>query len=62
MEDWFIRYQLNAVSGVAEVASIGGFVRQYQIGVSSVKMKVAGVSLEEVLEAVGRSNLNVGGR
>ena len=62
VEDWFIRYQLNAVSGVAEVASIGGFVRQYQIGVSSVKMKVAGVSLEEVLEAVGRSNLNVGGK
>src|SRR3984957_4808735 len=58
----FVRYQLNAVSGVAEVASIGGFVRQYQIEVSSTKMRTAGVSLQQVMAAVGQSNLNVGGK
>src|SRR4030095_2276945 len=62
IQDWFIRYQLNAVQGVAEVASIGGFVRQYQIDVSSTKMRAAGVSLQRVMEAVGQSNLNVGGK
>ena len=62
LQDWFVRYQLNAVSGVAEVASIGGFVRQYQIDVSSTKMRAAGVSLQEVMDAVGQSNLNVGGK
>src|SRR6266853_1559395 len=59
LQDWFIRYQLNAVQGVAEVGSVGGFVRQYQIEVSSVKMRAARVSLQEVMEAVGKSNLNV---
>lgn len=61
-QDWFVRYQLNAVPGVAEVASLGGFVRQYQIEVSSTKMRTAGVSLQDVMEAVGQSNLNVGGK
>lgn len=45
LQDWFVRYQLNAVPGVAEVGSVGGFVRQYQIEVSSAKMRVAQVSL-----------------
>ncbi len=62
VQDWFVRYQLNAVSGVAEVASVGGFVRQYQIEVSSTKMRAVGVSLQEVMDAVGQSNLNVGGK
>ncbi len=62
VQDWFVRYQLNAVSGVAEVASIGGFVRQYQIEVSSAKMRAAKVTLQDVMEAVGQSNLNVGGK
>ena len=57
-----MRYQLNAVPGVAEVASIGGFVRQYQVELSSTKMRAAGVSLGEVLNAVDESNLNVGGK
>jgi Cu(I)/Ag(I) efflux system membrane protein CusA/SilA len=61
-QDWFIRYQLNAVPGVAEVGSIGGFVRQYQIEVSSTKMRAARVLLKDVMEAVERSNLNVGGK
>ncbi len=62
VQDWFVRYQLNAVSGVAEVASIGGFVRQYQIEVSSAKMRAAKVTLQDVMDAVGQSNLNVGGK
>ncbi len=62
IQDWFVRYQLNAVPGVAEVASLGGFVRQYQIDVSSKKMRAAKISLSEVMEAVAQSNLNVGGK
>jgi Cu(I)/Ag(I) efflux system membrane protein CusA/SilA len=61
-QDWFIRYQLNAVQGVAEVASLGGFVRQYQIEVSPSKMRALDVSIQDVMEAVGQSNLNVGGK
>src|SRR3982750_3761062 len=49
LQDWFIRYQLNAVQGVAEVASIGGFVRQYQIEVDSEKMRALGISLNQVM-------------
>jgi Cu(I)/Ag(I) efflux system membrane protein CusA/SilA len=62
VQDWFVRYQLNAVPGVAEVASVGGFVRQYQVEVSSAKMRAAKVTLQEVMAAVGQSNLNVGGK
>ena len=57
LQDWFIRYQLNAVQGVAEVGSVGGFVRQYQIEVSSTRMRSAKVSLQDVMKAVGESNL-----
>src|SRR5881394_3549775 len=60
VQDWFIRFQLNAVPGVAEVGSVGGFVRQYQIEVDSLKMRAVGVSLNMVMMAVGQSNLNVG--
>lgn len=62
IQDWFIRYQLNSVAGVAEVASVGGFVRQYQIELSSTKMRASMVSMEEVMMAVQQSNLNVGGK
>ena len=62
IQDWFVRYQLNAVSGVAEVASIGGEARQYQIEVSSLKMRDHGVMLMDVMNAVKQSNLNVGGK
>ena len=61
-QDWFVRYQLNSVRGVAEVATVGGFVRQYQIEVSSLKMRDRNVSLQTVMEAVKKSNLNVGGK
>ena len=62
IQDWFVRYQLNSVSGVAEVASVGGFVRQYQIEVSSLRLRTLGVTLSQVMDAVKQSNLNVGGK
>jgi copper/silver efflux system protein len=62
LQDNFVRYQLAATSGVAEVASIGGFVRQYQIEVSSLKLRQYNVTLGEIMDAVGASNANVGGK
>ena len=62
LQDWFVRYQLNAVPGVAEVGSVGGFVRQYQIEVSPLRMRAWQVSLKDILEAVEESNRNVGGK
>ncbi len=62
VQDTFIRLQLNAVTGVSEVASVGGFVRQYQVAVSSAKMRAVGVALADVMSALGASNLNVGGK
>ena len=61
-QDWFIRYQLASVQGVAEVASIGGFVKQYQIELSATKMRAANVTIMEVMTAVQNANLNVGGK
>ncbi|HEY8901680.1 MAG TPA: CusA/CzcA family heavy metal efflux RND transporter [Chthoniobacterales bacterium] len=62
LQDFFVRYQLAAVPGVAEVASVGGFVRQYQVAVDTGKMRQSGVTLREVMDALGNSNLNVGGK
>ena len=62
LQDWYIRYQLASVQGVAEVASIGGFVKQYQVELSSTKMRAANVTLMEVMTAVQNANLNVGGK
>src|SRR5467141_1003150 len=61
IQDWYIRYQLNAVPGVAEVASIGGFVRQYQIDVDPNRLRAYRIPLSAVVDAVMRSNRNVGG-
>src|SRR6266540_2177712 len=61
LQDWFIRYQLNSVPGVAEVASVGGHVQQYQIDVDPNRLRTFNLSLREVVEAVRESNLNVGG-
>src|SRR5216110_2562364 len=61
LQDWFIRYQLNAVPGVAEVASVGGFVQQYQIDVDPNRLRAFHIPLSTVVEAVMRSNRNVGG-
>jgi len=62
IQDWFIRYQLNSVPGVAEVATVGGFVRQYQVDVDPRKLYVYNVSAKDVREAIMRSNRNVGGK
>ena len=61
LQDWFIRYQLNSVPGVAEVASIGGTVKQYQIDVDPNKLRGYGLALGDVVRAVMESNSNVGG-
>jgi len=61
LQDWFIRYQLNAVPGVAEVASVGGLVQQYQIDVDPNRLRTYNVPLSTVVAAVRDSNLNVGG-
>jgi Cu(I)/Ag(I) efflux system membrane protein CusA/SilA len=62
LQDYFVRYQLAAVPGVAEVASIGGFVRQWQVEVSSLRMKQRGISLQQIFDAIAKNNVNVGGR
>src|SRR5256714_5078716 len=62
LQDWFIRYQLNSVPGVAEVASIGGFVRQYQVDVDPVKLREYNIPIRTVIDAVQRSNSNVGAK
>jgi Cu(I)/Ag(I) efflux system membrane protein CusA/SilA len=61
IQDWYIRYQLNSVPGVAEVASIGGTVRQYQIDVDPNRLRAFKLPLSAVVDAVMRSNRNVGG-
>lgn len=62
LQDWFLRYDLTSLPGVAEVASVGGFVKQYQIDVDPEKMRAYGVSLGQIRTAVSRSNVDVGGR
>jgi copper/silver efflux system protein len=61
LQDWFIRYQLNSVPGVAEVASVGGHVQQYQIDVDPNRLRAYKLPLSAVVNAVRDSNLNVGG-
>ena len=61
LQDWFIRYQLNSVPGVAEVATVGGVVRQYQVNVNLLRMRSYGVTLGDVVRGVAASNANVGG-
>src|SRR5262245_36659450 len=61
LQDWFIRYQLNAVPGVAEVASVGGQVQQYQVDVDPNRLRTYSLPLSAVVAAVRDSNLNVGG-
>lgn len=62
LQDWYLRYQLTKAPGVAEVASIGGFVQTYQITVDPVKLKAYGIPLSKVTEVVRDSNRDVGGR
>ena len=60
IEDWQVRLKLRSAAGVSEVASIGGFVREYQVDVDPDAMRAFGVGLEEVFEAVRQSNIDVG--
>ena len=62
IQDWFIRYQLNSVEGVSEVATVGGFIKQYQIDVDPNKMLAHKIPLHEVLEAVRKSNIDIGAK
>jgi Cu(I)/Ag(I) efflux system membrane protein CusA/SilA len=62
IEDWYVKYQLNSVPGVAEVASVGGFVKQYQIDLDPIKLRAYNVALKDVVSAVERSNNNVGAK
>jgi len=62
IQDWSVRYALQSVSGVAEVASIGGFVRELQVDVDPEALRAHGVTIGQVADAVRRSNLDVGAR
>jgi Cu(I)/Ag(I) efflux system membrane protein CusA/SilA len=59
-QDWYVRYALLAAEGISEVASIGGFVREYQVDVDPDALRLHEVTLDQVMTAVGRSNLDVG--
>ncbi len=62
LQDWYLRYQLTKAEGVAEVASVGGFVQQYQVVVDPQKLQAYGVPLTKVAQAIRMSNQDVGGR
>ena len=62
IQDWLVRFQLTKAGGVAEVASIGGFVKQYQVVVDPTKLRAFGISLSQVTDAIRASNTDVGGR
>jgi Cu(I)/Ag(I) efflux system membrane protein CusA/SilA len=62
IQDWFLRYQLTKAEGVAEVASVGGFVQQYQVIVDPQKLQAYGIPLSKLTTAIRASNQDVGGR
>jgi Cu(I)/Ag(I) efflux system membrane protein CusA/SilA len=62
IQDWYLRYQLAKAHGVAEVASIGGFVQTYQVTVDPVKLRAYGIPLMKVAQVIRDSNRDVGGR
>ena len=62
IQDWYVRYQLYSVPGVAEVASVGGFPIEYQVDIDPNKLRAYNVTLGEIYSAVARSNSSVGGR
>ena len=62
LQDWYLRYHLKSVPGVAEVAPIGGFVRQYQVNLDPIRLQAFGITINRVVEAVRGSNIEVGGR
>ncbi len=62
LQDWYMRYELQTVSGVSEVASIGGYVKQYQVDVDPNKLTAFNIPLSKVKHAIQRSNNDVGGK
>ena len=62
IQDWFVRYQLTKAQGVAEVASVGGFVQTYQVTVHPRQLHAYGIPLMKVVEVIRASNRDVGGR
>jgi Cu(I)/Ag(I) efflux system membrane protein CusA/SilA len=62
IQDWFLRYELTSVEGVSEVASVGGYVKQYQVTVDPIKLRGYDISLSRIRTALQRSNSDVGGR
>ncbi len=62
LQDWFIRYELTAVPGVSEVASVGGFVKQYQVEVDPNKLLAYKIPIQKIKKAIQRSNADAGGK
>jgi Cu(I)/Ag(I) efflux system membrane protein CusA/SilA len=62
IQDWYLKYELTGVPGVSEVASVGGFVRQYQVTVDPIKLRAYDIPISKIRMAVQRSNNDVGGR
>jgi len=62
LQDWYIRYQLTSVSGVSEVASVGGFVRQYQVEVNPERLRAFDIPVTKVAQAIGAHNVDIGAR
>ena len=62
LQDWYIRYQLTAVPGVSEVASLGGFVRQYQVEVDPERLRAFDIPVTRVAQAIGAHNIDIGAR
>jgi Cu(I)/Ag(I) efflux system membrane protein CusA/SilA len=62
LQDWFVRFELATIDGVAEVASVGGFVKEYQVLVDPNKLRAYDIPLQKVIEAVRSSNQETGGR
>nr|WP_211252134.1 CusA/CzcA family heavy metal efflux RND transporter [Arenimonas metalli] len=62
IQDWYVRYQLTKAPGVAEVASVGGFVRQYSVTVDPGRLRQYGIPLSRISEVIASSNRDVGGR
>ncbi len=61
IQDWFVRYQLNSTEGISEVATVGGYVQQYQVDIDPNKLRSYNIPLSKVLASVESSNTNVGG-
>lgn len=62
IQDWYVRYQLTAVDGISEVASVGGYVKQYQIDIDPNKLIAHNVKIHQVIDAVQKSNIDVGAK